>query len=67
MQLTLGRRWVLDLRFSVSLQRRIEAACGSVRVAGPGRGRDRDAALRWERDKLSALMLSSWDQDLWRG
>lgn len=66
MQLTLGRRWVLELRFSVSLRQRMEAACDSVRSSVLRRTREQDAMLRWERDKFAATMLSSWGEGLLR-
>lgn len=60
MQLTLGRRWVLELQFSVSVRRRMEAVCVSVRQSVQRRGRERDAAMKWERDNIAGTMLSSW-------
>ncbi len=62
MQLTIGRRWILEIRINVALRERVTGACKSVRSAVTNRTRQQDAALRWERDRFRGTMLSSWDR-----
>jgi hypothetical protein len=64
MQLAIGRRRVLELRFSVALRERVDDACTTVK-SGLRRGvLHGEKALQWERDKYAGIMLSDWDSTI---
>ena len=64
MQLTLGRRWVLELRVSVAVRDRVDEACTLVRSCVHRDLSRRDRELRWERDKVVGMMSSGWDSTM---
>lgn len=64
MQLTLGRRWILELNFNIAFQKRVDGACCAMRTSIRTQRRERDTALRWDRAKATGLMLSGWDRTL---
>jgi hypothetical protein len=64
MQLAVGRRWVLEFRVNVALRERVDDACTAVQTCIQRSVSRRERALRWERDKYTAVMLSGWDRRL---
>jgi hypothetical protein len=62
MQLTFGRRWVLEFQFSFAIRKSVDGACSTVRHCLNRSVAQHDRKLRWERDKLAGMMLSGWDE-----
>ena len=64
MQLAIGRRLILELRFSVAVRKRVDDACTAVQTCVRRGVLQGERALRWERDKISGMMLSDWDETI---
>lgn len=64
MQLTLGRRWILELRFSIAMRKQVDDACTAVRGCVQRNTRQRDRAMQWEQDKARGMMLRGWDRTI---
>jgi hypothetical protein len=64
MQLTLGRRWILELNFNIAFRKRVDGACCAMRTSIQRPRHQRGALQRWDRDKSLGIMLSGWDRTL---
>lgn len=65
MQLTLGRRWVVEFEVRSATRHEIESACYAVRRTIQRKPTRREAVMRWELDNTAGKMLSGWDRHLW--
>jgi hypothetical protein len=64
MQLTLGRRWVVEFQIRSATRNEIESACYAVRRTIERKPTRREAVMRWELDNTAGKMLSGWDRHL---